>query len=182
MLMSGQRFVTRILRMVKRCRSLWGSSNMPKTKQKKNSRHFSFSMQFCLGPPPPPPPFSYLQPLWLWTSVPRAARNWLCGGGMAWAPGEGGGGGGAFQKWASVPGPLFCVRTDVAAKGAGTQILARKIWVTSDRPTPHDQVTRKHRCVAERGQRKRACQCDGGSQSGTQQTLRPKLSPKATMP
>ena len=45
-------------------------------------------------------------------------------GGMAWAPGEGGGGG--FQKWASVPGPLFCVRTDVAAKGAGTQILARK--------------------------------------------------------
>ena len=54
--------------------------------------------------------------------------------------------------------------------------------VTSDRPTPHDQVTRKHRCVAERGQRKRACQCDGGSQSGTQQTLRPKLSPKATMP
>ena len=47
---------------------------------------------------------------------------------------------------------------------------------------PHDQVTRKHRCVAERGQRKRACQCDGGSQSGTQQTLRPKLSPKATMP
>ena len=40
---------------------------------------------------------------------------------MAWAPGEGGGGG--LQKWASVPGPLFCVRTDV---GAGTQILARK--------------------------------------------------------
>ena len=33
---------------------------------------------------------------------------------MAWAPGEGGGGG------------LFCVRTDVATKGAGTQILARK--------------------------------------------------------
>ena len=33
------------------------------------------------------------------------------GGGVAWAPGEGGG----FQKWASVPGPLFCVRTDVAA-------------------------------------------------------------------
>ena len=50
----------------------------------------------------------------------------LCGGGMAWAPGEGGGGG--FQKWASVPGPLFCVRTVVATKGAGTQILARKIF------------------------------------------------------
>ena len=34
--------------------------------------------------------------------------------------------GGGFQKWASVLGPLFCVRADVAAKGAGTQILARK--------------------------------------------------------
>ena len=44
---------------------------------------------------------------------------------MAWAPGEGRGGGG-LQKWASVPGPLFCVRTDVATKGAGTQILAWK--------------------------------------------------------
>ena len=48
-----------------------------------------------------------------------AARKLLCGGGMAWVPGEGGGGG--FQKWASVPGPLFCVRTVVATKGAGTQ-------------------------------------------------------------
>ena len=37
-------------------------------------------------------------------------------------------GGGGFQKWASVPGSLFCVRTDVATKGAGTQILARKIF------------------------------------------------------
>ena len=37
-------------------------------------------------------------------------------------------GGGGFQKWASVPGPLFGVRTDVATKGAGTQILARKIF------------------------------------------------------
>ena len=36
--------------------------------------------------------------------------------------------GGGFQKWASVPAPLFCVRTDVATKGAGTQILARKIF------------------------------------------------------
>ena len=45
---------------------------------------------------------------------------------MAWAPGEGKGGG--VQKWASVPGPLFGVRMDVAAKGAGTQILARKIF------------------------------------------------------
>ena len=46
---------------------------------------------------------------------------------MAWAPGEGGGG---FQKWASVLGPLFCVRTDVATEGAGTQILAWKNFFT----------------------------------------------------
>ena len=26
-----------------------------------------------------------------------------------------------FQKWASALGPLFCVRTDVAAEGAETQ-------------------------------------------------------------
>ena len=36
--------------------------------------------------------------------------------------------GGGFQKWGFVPGPMFCVRTDVATKGAGTQILARKIF------------------------------------------------------
>ena len=56
----------------------------------------------------------------------RAARKLLCGGGE-WHghPAKEGGG---FQKWASVPGPLFCVRTDVATKGAGTQILARKIF------------------------------------------------------
>ena len=53
-------------------------------------------------------------------------ENCFAGGGMAWAPGEGGGG--VFQKWASVPGPLFGVRMDVATKGAGTQILARKIF------------------------------------------------------
>ena len=52
------------------------------------------------------------------------------GGGMAWAPADGGGG--VFQKWASVPGPLFCVRTDVAAKGAGTQILDRKASSTEN--------------------------------------------------
>ena len=39
--------------------------------------------------------------------------------------------GGGFQKWASVPGPLFCVRTVVATKGAGTQILTRKIFFHS---------------------------------------------------
>ena len=48
------------------------------------------------------------------------------GGGMAWAPGEGGGRG--FRKWAFVLGSLLCVSTDVATKGAGTQILARKIF------------------------------------------------------
>ena len=38
--------------------------------------------------------------------------------------------GGGFQKRASVPDPLFCVRTDIATKGAETQILARKIFFT----------------------------------------------------
>ena len=36
--------------------------------------------------------------------------------------------GGGFQKWASVPGPLYCARTVVATKGAGTQIMARKTF------------------------------------------------------
>ena len=45
------------------------------------------------------------------------------GGGVTWTPAEGGGGG--LEKWGSVSGPLFCVRTDVGAKGTGTQILAR---------------------------------------------------------
>ena len=45
------------------------------------------------------------------------------------APGGHGGGGmvregGGLEKWASVPGPLFCVRADVGAKGAATQTLA----------------------------------------------------------
>ena len=47
------------------------------------------------------------------------------GGGWHGRPAKEGEG---FQKWASVPGPLFCVRTDVATKGAGTQILALKIF------------------------------------------------------
>ena len=34
--------------------------------------------------------------------------------------------GGGLEKWGSVSGPLFCVRTDVGAEGAGTQNLARK--------------------------------------------------------
>ena len=72
---------------------------------------------------------------WLWHQAPPetmmggpwAARKLLCGGGWHGRPAKEGGGGG-FQKWASVPGPLFCVRTVVATKGAGTQILARKIF------------------------------------------------------
>ena len=48
--------------------------------------------------------------------------NCFAGGGWHGRPAKEAGGG--FQKWASVPGPLFCVRTDVATKGAGTQILA----------------------------------------------------------
>ena len=49
---------------------------------------------------------------------------------MAWAPGEGvgGGGGGGAPEMGFHAGPLFCVRTDVATKGAGTQILARKFF------------------------------------------------------
>ena len=50
-------------------------------------------------------------------------------------------GGGAFQKWASVPGPFFCVRTDLATKGAGTQILARKNFF-------HDKIF-PHICVVK---------------------------------
>ena len=38
------------------------------------------------------------------------------------------GGGGGLEKWGSVSGPLFCVRTDVGAEGAGTPILARKVF------------------------------------------------------
>ena len=54
-----------------------------------------------------------------------------------WGGGGGGGhgrpakeGGGGFQKWASVPGSLFCVRTDVGAKGAGTQFWPGKFFFT----------------------------------------------------
>ena len=59
----------------------------------------------------------------------RAARKLLCGGGDGMGARRRRGGGG-FQKWASVPGPLFCVSMDVATKGAGTQILAWKILFT----------------------------------------------------
>ena len=56
-------------------------------------------------------------------------------GNLKIARGGGGGGdmdarrrreGGGLEKWGSVSGALFCVRTDVGAKGTGTQNLARK--------------------------------------------------------
>ena len=50
----------------------------------------------------------------------------LWGGGVTWTPAKGGGGG--LEKWRPVSGRLFCVRTDVGAKGTGTQNLARKIF------------------------------------------------------
>ena len=56
-------------------------------------------------------------------------------GGATWTPAEGGVGG--LEKRGSVSGPLFCVRTDVGAKGAGTQILARKGFSTNNSPPPH---------------------------------------------
>ena len=34
--------------------------------------------------------------------------------------------GGGLEKWGSVSGPLFCVRTDVGAEGAGTQNFGPK--------------------------------------------------------
>ena len=46
------------------------------------------------------------------------------------------GGGGGLEKWGSVSGPLFCVRTDVGAKGTGTQNLARKFFSTNNPPPP----------------------------------------------
>ena len=55
------------------------------------------------------------------------------GGGHGRPPKEGGGG---LEKWGSVSGPLFCVRTDVGAKGTGTQDLARKTFSTNNPPPP----------------------------------------------
>ena len=52
-------------------------------------------------------------------------------------------------------GPLSCVRADVGAEGAGTQILARKVFSTNNPPPPHlssqnDQrdvgIILSHRC------------------------------------
>ena len=65
---------------------------------------------------------------WCAKDIKKAARNLLCGGGMAWAPGEGGGGGGVPEMGCCAAPFVLC--KDVAAKGAGTQILARKIFFT----------------------------------------------------
>ena len=48
------------------------------------------------------PPARYSAAGYLHSGHDRAARKLLCGGGMAWAPGEGGGG---LGKWASMPSP-----------------------------------------------------------------------------
>ena len=50
----------------------------------------------------------------------RVTRKLLLAEGWHGRPAKEGRGGGGFQKWASIPGPLFCVKTDVAAKGTGT--------------------------------------------------------------
>ena len=46
------------------------------------------------------------------------------------------GGGGGLEKWGSVSGPLFCVRTDVGAKGAGTQNFGPKKFFPPIIPPP----------------------------------------------
>ena len=73
-------------------------------------------------PPPPPHVWSMRTNRFLWN--PGRPENCSAGRGVTWTPAEGGGGG--LEKRGSVSGPLFCVRTDVGAEGAGTQILARK--------------------------------------------------------
>ena len=58
----------------------------------------------------------------------RTGRPENCFAGGRWHGRPAKEGGGGFQKWASVPGPLFCGGTDVATKGTGTQILTRKFF------------------------------------------------------
>ena len=45
-------------------------------------------------------------------------------------------GGGGLEKWGSVSGPLFCVRTDVGAKGTGTQKVGPKKFFPPIIPPP----------------------------------------------
>ena len=61
-----------------------------------------------------------------------------------------------MEKWGSVSGPLFCVRTDVGAEGAGTQNFGPKFFSTNNPPPPphlssqNDQrdvgIILSHRC------------------------------------
>ena len=82
------------------------------------------------GPPPPLPraPHACLPPPLLRPRLSPVTQGdlkialWGGGGDMDARRRRGGG----LEKWGSVSGPLFCVRTDVGAEGAGTQILARK--------------------------------------------------------
>ena len=81
---------------------------------------------------------------------PRSVRPWagICGLGDLKIALRGGGGGdtdprrrregGGLEKWGSVSGPLFCVRTDVGAKGAGTQNFGpKKFFPPIISPPPH---------------------------------------------
>ena len=67
---------------------------------------------------------------------------------MTWTPAEGGGGG--LEKWGSVSGPLFCVRTDVGAKGTGTQNLTRKSFFQFSQNDQRDVgIILSHRCCVD---------------------------------
>ena len=68
-----------------------------------------------------------------------AARKLLCGTGMAWAPGEGGGGG--VTEMGFCAGPFVLCKDGCCGKGAGTQILARKIFFTK-KLSPHIYVVK----------------------------------------
>ena len=83
--------------------------------------------------------------------VPSGPTPTTCS--MRFAGGGGGGwhgrpakerGGGGSMKWASVRGPLCCVRPDVAAEGAGTQILARKSFFSRQPPPPPPHMCSPH--------------------------------------
>ena len=66
---------------------------------------------------------------------PRAARKLLCGGGWHGHPAKEEGGG--FQEWASVPGLLLCVRTNVATKGTGIQNFGPEKKILRKKVPPH---------------------------------------------
>ena len=111
----------------------------------KEGYHLVSSVPLCWALHPLPRPLPPPTPTSAAVHTP-ADPVWLGGPKIALRGGDGMGarrrrGGGGFQKWASMPGPLFCVRTDVAAKGAGTQILAWKIFF-------HENIF-PHTCVVK---------------------------------